>query len=223
MPGGTIISAKKPYDPLHPQAAGQTLHGDHAHVFYQKPVNARKYPLVFLHGAGQSARTWESTPDGREGFQNLFLRRGYSVYLVDQPRRGDAIIKGIPQGRMGRAEEITATVLWLCNGAAGKQSQRRPDRQLGLCRPGRFGSGHGRHLPLGRPPLSAVGGAGRVAGQTTGTTGRGVALALFYARTPRAVPRPDNAPITARRCGTIPVFSLNRKMYHVARSPCAKQ
>lgn len=88
--GGTVNSAKEPYDPLHPQAAGQTLHGDHASVFYQKPVHARKYPLVFLHGAGQSARTWESTPDGREGFQNLFLRRGYSVYLVDQPRRGKA-------------------------------------------------------------------------------------------------------------------------------------
>ena len=88
--GGTIIPAQKPYDPLHHQAAGQTLHGDHASVFYQKPVDARKYPLVFLHGAGQSSRTWESTPDGREGFQNLFLRRGYSVYLVDKPRRGKA-------------------------------------------------------------------------------------------------------------------------------------
>lgn len=43
-----------------------------------------------LHGAGQSSRTWESTPDGREGFQNIFLRRGYSTYLVDQPRRGQA-------------------------------------------------------------------------------------------------------------------------------------
>lgn len=87
--GGTVIPAKEA-NPLKPQTAGQTLHGDHASVFYQKPVNARKYPLVFLHGAGQSSRTWESTPDGREGFQNLFLRRGYSVYLVDQPRRGDA-------------------------------------------------------------------------------------------------------------------------------------
>lgn len=43
-----------------------------------------------LHGAGQSSRTWESTPDGREGFQNIFLRRGFSTYIVDQPRRGDA-------------------------------------------------------------------------------------------------------------------------------------
>ncbi|WGQ09885.1 alpha/beta fold hydrolase [Pedobacter gandavensis] len=73
---------------LKPQ--GQTFHGDHAYAFYQIPVKARKYPLVFLHGAGQSKKTWESTPDGREGFQNIFLRRGFGVYLLDQPRRGDA-------------------------------------------------------------------------------------------------------------------------------------
>jgi hypothetical protein len=43
-----------------------------------------------LHGAFQSARSWETTADGREGFQTLFLRRGFPVYLVDQPRRGRA-------------------------------------------------------------------------------------------------------------------------------------
>jgi pimeloyl-ACP methyl ester carboxylesterase len=47
-------------------------------------------PIVMLHGAYQSARSWETTPDGREGFQNIFLRRGFPVYLVDQPRRGRA-------------------------------------------------------------------------------------------------------------------------------------
>lgn len=70
--------------------SGQTAYGDHAYVFYQVPVNAKKYPLVFLHGGGQSKKTWETTPDGREGFQNIFLRRGFSTYLVDQPRRGEA-------------------------------------------------------------------------------------------------------------------------------------
>ena len=69
---------------------GQTFHGDHAYAFYQIPVKSRKYPLVFLHGAGQSKKTWETTPDGRSGFQNIFLRRKFSVYLVDQPRRGEA-------------------------------------------------------------------------------------------------------------------------------------
>ncbi|VVO39129.1 hypothetical protein PS833_05641 [Pseudomonas fluorescens] len=36
------------------------------------------------------AAAWETTADGREGFQNIFLRRGFSTYLIDQPRRGDA-------------------------------------------------------------------------------------------------------------------------------------
>ena len=88
--GGTVIDAREPYNPLKPTVASQTLHGDHAYVFFQIPEKARKYPLVFLHGAGQSARTWETTPDGREGFQNIFLRRGFPVYLLDQPRRGQA-------------------------------------------------------------------------------------------------------------------------------------
>jgi hypothetical protein len=35
-------------------------------------------------------KTWQTTPDGREGFQTLFLRRGFSVYNLDQPRRGEA-------------------------------------------------------------------------------------------------------------------------------------
>jgi hypothetical protein len=43
-----------------------------------------------LHGAYQSARSWETTADGREGFQTIFLRRRFPVYLVDQPRRGRA-------------------------------------------------------------------------------------------------------------------------------------
>jgi len=69
---------------------GKTFHGDHAFVSYQVPVNARKLPLMLWHGAGQSAKTWETTPDGREGFTNLFLRRGFAVYTIDQPRRGRA-------------------------------------------------------------------------------------------------------------------------------------
>ncbi len=89
--GGTTVQAEGTYDFSHPtNPAGQTLHGDHAYVFYQKPVHARQYPLVFLHGAGQSGKTWETTPDGRDGFQNIFLSRQYSTYVVDQPRRGRA-------------------------------------------------------------------------------------------------------------------------------------
>ena len=88
--GGTVISNPGTFDPYKMTPAGQTFHGDHAYVFYQIPVNARKLPLVLWHGAGQFSKTWGTTPDGREGFQNLFLRRGFAVYVIDQPRRGDA-------------------------------------------------------------------------------------------------------------------------------------
>ena len=48
---------------------GATRRFDHMYVFYQIPKQARKYPLVLVHGGGQSGKQWESTPDGREGFQ----------------------------------------------------------------------------------------------------------------------------------------------------------
>jgi hypothetical protein len=75
--GGTVVTAPGTFDPIRHGAynpadqsvAGQTLHGDHAYVFYQVPANARRLPLVMWHGHGQSAKTWETTPDGREGFQ----------------------------------------------------------------------------------------------------------------------------------------------------------
>ncbi|WP_313611905.1 alpha/beta fold hydrolase [Rhizobium sp.] len=88
--GGTVSSKPGTYNNNAPTAEGQTLHGDHAYVFHQVPQNPKPLPIVMLHGAFQSARSWETTPDGREGFQNIFLRRGYSTYLVDQPRRGRA-------------------------------------------------------------------------------------------------------------------------------------
>jgi Alpha/beta hydrolase family len=89
--GGTVVAAPGTFDPRKPlEPAGQTYHGDHVFAFYQIPVNPRRYPIVMWHGAGQFSKTWETTPDGREGFQNIFLRRHFSTYLIDQPRRGDA-------------------------------------------------------------------------------------------------------------------------------------
>ncbi|MBR10465.1 MAG: alpha/beta hydrolase [Rickettsiales bacterium] len=108
--GGKVVSdtgvfepiAHGAYNPTNQSSAGQTLHGDHAYVSYQIPVDARKYPLVFWHGYGQFSKTWETTPDGREGFKNIFLKRNFPVYLLDQPRRGRA-------GRSTKSTTITAS------------------------------------------------------------------------------------------------------------------
>ncbi|MEN2742505.1 alpha/beta fold hydrolase [Microbacterium sp. X-17] len=67
---------------------------DAGYVQYQIPVNAKKHALVMWHGYGETGRTWETTPDGREGYQSIFLRRGYPVFIIDQPRRGRASVSG---------------------------------------------------------------------------------------------------------------------------------
>jgi len=97
--GGTTITHEGEFSMEHfLNPEGQKAYGDHAYVFYQIPVHAKKYPIVFQHGGAQTKRTWESTPDGRDGFQNIFLRKGYSVYLLDQPRRGEAGLSTKPVG-----------------------------------------------------------------------------------------------------------------------------
>jgi hypothetical protein len=89
--GGNVITNPGTFDPRNPSdPAGQTLHADHARVFYQVPVNKRQLPLFFWHGYGVAGSTWESTPDGRESYSTIFLRRRFSVYVLDQPRRGHA-------------------------------------------------------------------------------------------------------------------------------------
>lgn len=48
------------------------------------------YPVLMWHGGGLSGVTYETTPDGREGWDTLFLRNGYSVYVSDAVERGRA-------------------------------------------------------------------------------------------------------------------------------------
>jgi hypothetical protein len=88
--GGTVITNPGTFDSAKPTPEGQTFRGDHAYAFFQIPAQPRKLPLVLWHGAGQFSKTWETTPDGREGYQNIFLRRRFPVYVIDQPRRGNA-------------------------------------------------------------------------------------------------------------------------------------
>lgn len=88
--GGTVQTTPGAFVNNAPTAAGQSYHGDHLYAFYQVPEQPRPLPIVMLHGAYQSGRSWETTSDGREGFQTIFLRQRFTVYVVDQPRRGRA-------------------------------------------------------------------------------------------------------------------------------------
>ena len=49
-----------------------------------------KLPLLMWHGGGLTGVTYESTPDGREGWLNMFVRKGWDVYVSDAVERGRA-------------------------------------------------------------------------------------------------------------------------------------
>ena len=45
-------------------------------------------PVVMLHGATLTGKSWETTPDGRMGWDEYFVRKGRATYVIDQAARG---------------------------------------------------------------------------------------------------------------------------------------
>src|SRR5689334_15731926 len=59
------------------------------YVQYFLPKNRRgKHPLLMFHGAALTGVTYESTADGRDGWLNYFVRKGWDVYNTDPVERG---------------------------------------------------------------------------------------------------------------------------------------
>ena len=55
-------------------------------MHYLIPHNLRhETPVVMLPGHGLTSYLYLATPDGREGWAQLFARAGYAVYVMDQP------------------------------------------------------------------------------------------------------------------------------------------
>lgn len=103
--GGTTIQRQGEYDNskfigwAEQEETGQSYCADHAFVDFQIPADSKPLPLVYVHGYGGSGVCWQMTPDGRDGFATLMLRRGWSSYVMDLPGRG----------RAGRTSATTTT------------------------------------------------------------------------------------------------------------------
>lgn len=91
---------------------GVTFHGDHGYAQYYIPLHSRNLPIVMWHGIGQSGKTFESTPDGREGYQAILPRRNWSVYIIDQPRRGRAGRTLAPAGTAASPTALYESAAW---------------------------------------------------------------------------------------------------------------
>ena len=59
------------------------------YVQYFLPAESQgRLPVLFWHGGSLTGATWETTPDGREGWLTYFLRQGWHSYNVDAVERG---------------------------------------------------------------------------------------------------------------------------------------
>jgi pimeloyl-ACP methyl ester carboxylesterase len=85
--GGETKTVSEPSNGFFPAQSGE-ITVNQMYVQYQIPMaGARHVPVVFVHGCCLSSKTWETTPDGRMGWSEYFVRNGRSVYLVDQVSR----------------------------------------------------------------------------------------------------------------------------------------
>src|SRR6185437_7248705 len=85
--GGDTKSVRLPAGGRLPAQTGD-ITVNQMYVQYQIPMTgARHVPVVFVHGCCLSSKTWETTPDGRMGWSEYFVRKGRSVYLADQVSR----------------------------------------------------------------------------------------------------------------------------------------
>jgi len=86
-----------------------------AYVQWFRPARpATDVPVLFVHGGGLTGAMWETTPDGRPGWVELFLRRGVPVFVMDAVERGRAgwcALPGVwPDAPLARSAEWAWTL-----------------------------------------------------------------------------------------------------------------
>ena len=79
-------------------------------------------PVVMVHGATLTGKSWETTPDGRMGWDEYFVRKGHPVYVPDQVGRGrsgfnqavfnDVRAGSVPPANLPRWIRFSDEVVW---------------------------------------------------------------------------------------------------------------
>lgn len=84
---------------------------DAIYVQYFLPVGYKEV-VILIHGGGHTGSVWETTPDGREGWLHLLLKKGVGVYIVDTIERGRAGWCVIPGVWAGEPEQRSNQLTW---------------------------------------------------------------------------------------------------------------
>lgn len=85
------------------------------YVHYMVPqAGDRNVPVVMVHGATLTGKSWETTPDGRMGWDEYFVRNGHPVYVPDQVGRGrSGFNQAVLNDVRGGSKPPTELPVWL--------------------------------------------------------------------------------------------------------------
>ena len=86
--GGRTVTSQYPGSPAEGFLSPGEFTIDQMYVQYMVPARIKGPPVIMVHGFNHTGVTYETTPDGREGWATYFVRKGYPVYIVDQAGRG---------------------------------------------------------------------------------------------------------------------------------------
>ncbi|MBV9655941.1 MAG: alpha/beta fold hydrolase [Acetobacteraceae bacterium] len=90
-----LSSSGGPVHPIDPN--GDIVAGQMYVQYVQLAEPKAPAPLLMWHGGGMTGANWETTPDGRPGWQMFFLRAGFDTYVSDAVERGRAGWAPFPQ------------------------------------------------------------------------------------------------------------------------------
>src|SRR5580765_2746273 len=86
--GSYFIGGEVKKVPARGGGAQEDITVNQMYVQYQIPQKGNQHvPVVMVHGCCLSSKTWETTPDGRMGWNEYFVRKDRPVYLADQASR----------------------------------------------------------------------------------------------------------------------------------------
>ncbi len=101
---------------------------------------AGNVPVIMVHGATLTGKSWETTPDGRMGWDEYFVRRRHPVYVPDQVGRGrsgfnQAVFNNVRAGKSALSDQpalfrFSDEVVWPNFRFGSKPGAPYPDSQF---------------------------------------------------------------------------------------------
>ncbi len=101
---------------------------------------AGNVPVIMVHGATLTGKSWETTPDGRMGWDEYFVRKRHPVYVPDQVGRGrsgfnQAVFNNVRAGKAAITDQpalfrFSDEVVWPNFRFGSKPGAPYPDSQF---------------------------------------------------------------------------------------------